>query len=266
MPEGDTVFKIAAYLHERLAGRRVEGGRVPLQPAIRLAGRRVQGVRAQGKHLWIAFDDGTLLRSHLGLHGSWHRYPIGRPWRKGLHLVSILLETAEESYVCFEAAEVEWVRAEGARTRRLEARLGPDLIGEAVDFSRIVERARRFLGPERLIVDLLLDQRAAAGIGNVYKSEVLFLERLDPHRALGTVEDAALRRLYERAADLLRRNLGPGPRVTRPASEHVRAADTDLWVYGRRGRPCRRCGADIRRERLGLRPRSTYFCPRCQAG
>jgi endonuclease-8 len=267
MPEGDTVYKLAAYLDAALRGVGVQA--VELLPRFGPSGgaRRVAGVGCEGKHLYLHFADGTALRSHLGMYGSWHRYRRGAAWRKPARQASLILRTEAEDFVCFNAKEVEWLKSTGFVHADRSSRLGPDLIQAPFDAPVMLARARTCCAPDAPLADVLLDQRIAAGIGNVYKSEVLFLERMAPLDRLGTVPDEALTRLYARAATLLRRNLGGGPRVTRGRPEAVTGRgdrDGGLWVYGRAGLPCLACGAPVTRALLGARPRSTYWCPGCQ--
>ncbi|MBK1732715.1 DNA-formamidopyrimidine glycosylase family protein [Thiococcus pfennigii] len=262
MPEGDTIHKLAAYLGPRLVGRTIATGVVRTATVQSLAGRRIEAVWALGKHLLIALDDGTLLRSHLGMWGAWHRYGRDEPWRRPAREAAIELRVEDEVYVCFGPREVERLRDQGLRHRALATRLGPDLIASEADETAIVRRARELLDPTTPLVDLLLDQRIAAGIGNVYKCEVLFLERRHPLARLGAIEDAGIAALYRRARGLLRDNLGGGPRITR----RVANEPDGLWVYRRRGRPCHACGTALAYARLGADRRATYWCPRCQAG
>ncbi|MEM8982774.1 MAG: DNA-formamidopyrimidine glycosylase family protein [Pseudomonadota bacterium] len=261
MPEGDTIHKIAAYLAPRLERQTVEQLTLGRRPERRFAGRRVDRVQARGKHLYIDFDNGIAVRSHLGMHGSWHSYPSLLDWQKPPHRASLVLETAGTYFVCFNAKEIELVRTPGVRSRSLTMRLGPDLAVDAVDVSRLASRARDFVAADSLLIDVLLDQRIAAGIGNVYKSELMFLERFAPLTVLGSVTDADLTGLYHRAADLLQRNLGGGKRVTRFEGDGAGR----LWVYGRSGKTCLRCDAGIiTYQRLGVHHRGTYWCPNCQ--
>lgn len=261
MPEGDTVTKLARFLQHALAGTRVRA--VRLHPAFgeSIGTGRVEEVSAQGKHLYLWFDDGRVLRSHLGLYGSWHRYRSGEQWRRPRRQLSILIETSDWDYLCFSAKEAEWLERSRFRLADQQHRLGADLIAQPLDAEELLRRARQMLAPETLLVDVLLDQRLAAGIGNIYKSEVLFLERQAPLSRLGELPDPALLGLYWRAANLLRANLGGGARRTRFESDR----QGWLWVYGRHGRSCLDCGAPIRRAIIGARPRSTYWCERCQA-
>jgi endonuclease-8 len=261
MPEGDTIHKIAVYLDGELRGREV--ARVRLRPAFGASSgpRRVCRVVSEGKHLYVIFDDGLELRSHLGMYGSWHRYQTGERWRKPARQASIVIETGYRDYVCFNAKEVQWLRSRGFERGDRAARLGPDLTRADVDLSEIPQRIAQLLPSGAVLVDLLLDQRIAAGIGNVYKSEVLFLEHRSPFARVADLDADALRGMYERAAGLLRANLGGGPRTTRDN----RDGRGHLWVYGRFERPCFRCGTPIRRAQVGARPRSTYWCGTCQA-
>jgi endonuclease-8 len=261
MPEGDTIHKLANYLAPRLEARVVRRARMPDPAGARLcAGQRVRHVFARGKHLFIEFDNDWLLRSHLGMHGSWHRYRDGEAWRKPRRQASLELATDDDVFVCFNAKGIELINAPGVRRRIFDTRLGPDLVAPAVDFPSVVQRAREFLAGDTPVADVLLDQRVAAGIGNVYKSEVLFITGHLPRTPLYALRDTELEACYATAAGLLKRNLGGGPRVTRFVNDRAGR----LWVYGRRGFPCLRCPGRVRFARIGNDHRSTYFCESCQ--
>jgi endonuclease-8 len=239
----------------------LRAGHLRTHPQTELAGRLVSDVYAVGKHLLVRFADGLLVRSHLGMYGSWHRYRPGEPWRKPSSRASMVLATDGCVLVCFNARAVELLRANGPGMRDWQRRLGPDLLAPDIRIEALPERARSLLDPQTPLADLLLDQRIASGIGNVYKSELLFLGRLRPHRPLVEVADDALVGLYAAARELIAANLGGGRRRTRFA-----AADAGrLWVYRRRGHPCYVCGSGILSGPLGRHARSTYWCPRCQA-
>ncbi len=261
MPEGDTIHKIANFLAPRLDGRVVQRlDLAPRYPARAVAGRRIREVAARGKHLFIVFDDGAALRSHLGMYGSWHFYAPGAEWRKPAAQASLVLAVDGTDYVCFNAKEVEWVRAPSVRERVLDARLGPDLTAGGVALDAVVRRAREFLDPDTPLADVLLDQRVACGIGNVYKSELLFLRRHRPLTLLEALDDTALEACYALAAELLGSNLGGGKRVTRREKDNAGR----LWVYGRGGSPCLRCDGVIEYARLGRHHRGTCWCGACQ--
>ncbi len=261
MPEGDTIHKLAAYLEPRLCDRVLESVRMAdAAAAARCAGQRVEDVYARGKHLFIALDNRLSLRSHLGMYGSWHVYTPGETWRKPRRRASLVLAVGDSDYVCFDAKEVELVASPTVRDRIVGLRLGPDLVADTVTGDELVRRAREIPDPDWLIADVLLDQRVAAGIGNVYKSEVLFIEGLLPQLPVREVDDERIARCFATAADLLRRNLGGGPRVTRFATDGAGR----LWVYGRRGLPCLRCDERVESARLGRHHRGTFWCPGCQ--
>ncbi len=260
MPEGDTIFKLAAYLKPVLTDQRIRIATLRDQPSVDLAGLEITDVFAHGKHLFIAFDDEHMLRSHLGMWGSWHHYAVDETWQKPARQASIVLEIGQRVYVCFNAQQVELMRKRGVRARQFGIVTGPDLLADEVGIADIVSRARQMSEPSKPIADVLLDQRFASGIGNVYKSEVLFIERCHPAAELQHVDDAVLGALYQQASALLHDNTRRGPRITRRANDQAGT----LWVYGRTGLPCLRCDTPIESMRFGKAQRSTFWCPHCQ--
>lgn len=263
MPEGDTVHKLANAMRPRLEGRVLARTDLRGDPTLDLAGHTVERVEARGKHLLITLAGDLVLRTHLGMHGSWHRYPPGAAWQRPERHASLVVGTDEDVFVCFHAKEAECVRAGGARARRTLARLGPDLAADAApDLDLVVRRARELVECDAPLVDALLHQGVACGIGNVYKNELLFLHGLHPRRRLDSVADETLRALFETARRLLRANLGGGPRTTRTQADGAGAQ----WVYGRGGRDCLRCGTRLESAVLGRGRRRTVWCPRCQLG
>lgn len=265
MPEGDTIFRTAEVLRRALAGRRITAARAQPRPGLRrvpdlsrLIGSTVDSVEARGKHLLIGFDNGLTLRSHLRMSGSWHRYRPGEPWRRPMRQASAILETAESVAVAFNTPVVELLTdAELRRSPPLTA-LGPDLLGREFDATEALHRLRERDGEQ--LGNALLDQRAVAGIGNVYKSEVAFLERLDPWSPVRAFTDEELVAALATARRLLQANTRGGARVTTGSG----ARGEGLWVYGRGGRPCRRCGTLVEQGRQGELARLTFWCPRCQ--
>ena len=265
MPEGDTIFRTAEVLRAALVGRRITAARAQPQPGLRrvpdlsrLVGATVQTVEARGKHLLIGFDDGLTIRSHLRMSGSWHRYRPGEPWRRPLRQASAILETAESVAVAFNTPVVELLTDADLRRSVPLSTLGPDLLGREFDMDEAIRRLRE--RDAQQLGNVLLDQRATAGIGNVYKSEVAFLERLDPWAPVASHGDEELRAALSTARRLLQANTRGGARVTTGSGGQGRG----LWVYGRAGRPCRQCGTIIRQARQGELARLTYWCPRCQ--
>jgi endonuclease-8 len=194
--------------------------------------------------------------------GAWHRYRPGEPWRRPAWQARVVLSVPEHVVVCFNAPTVELLPDRAVALHPSLAGLGPDLLDAGFDADEAVRRLRR--RPELEIADALLDQTALAGIGNVFKSEILFIERINPWTPVGSVDDDALRRVVETAVRLLRENVRPG-RFQRVTTGHDPAGHgAALWVYGRAQRPCRRCGTPIRSRRQGQLSRLTYWCPGCQ--
>jgi endonuclease-8 len=264
MPEGDTIHRVADRLRPALVG----GDLVRFQ-ATRAVGRRpapgtaVVAVEAVGKHLLIRFADGITLRTHLRMTGSWHLYRTGERWQKPAHLVRALVEVPGWVAVCFSAPvvalEYEPI-GDGAATRPASLdHLGPDLTRADVDDAAIdacLDRMAALSGPDDEIGAVLLDQRMACGVGNVYKSEVLWACGVDPSTLVAALDLSTRRRLLTTAARQLRANVATaGRRVTYEGA---------YAVYGRRGQPCRRCGTLVRMRRQGEQARSTYWCPTCQ--
>lgn len=265
MPEGDTIHKLAARLAP-LVGQTLE--RVTTQGLVRdLAGRTVTSVAAHGKHLVIELDDGAYLRTHLGMYGRFRAYPRHEGdaalARMSPGRATLALTTAGGVYVWIGARTVEISPRRAPMHGRAVASLGPDVLAD--DFDPRVVAARAAEGPPgRPIAAVLLDQRVAAGIGNVYKSEVLFLRGVDPRTPIGAIDEAALEAIYTTARELMIENLGPGPRTTRPAITGEPRDDSRYYVYSRGGKPCRRCETLIEGYQLGDPPRWTWSCPRCQ--
>jgi endonuclease-8 len=273
MPEGDTLHRTADGLRPYLIGRPVTAARANGPGAIpqvqRLVGATVTEVEAIGKNLLIRFDTGLELRTHLRMNGSWHRYRPGERWRRPAARARLVLEVPGAVAVCFDAPVVELLEVRAERLHPALAALGPDLLApdfEPTGAAEALRRLRDLARADRAIAQALLDQRALAGIGNVYKSEVLFIERVDPWAPVGKVPDEALTRLVATAHRLLVANADRRGGPERVTTGRARAADGQpLWVYGRAGRPCRRCGTLIASRRQGTElPRLTFWCPRCQ--
>jgi endonuclease-8 len=262
MPEGDSIYRLASSLAPLLEGRSVtalSARRLPDTLAGSLVGAVVANVTAKGKHLLIHFDDGRALHLHLGMQG---RVFVERPrspfWAKDRSIPDLRLVVTGASIVGRHLSILRLLTSAQERRAPELSGLGPDLARDDWDEASAVKRFRAL--SNRPIGDALLVQRAAAGIGNVYKSEVLFLERIEPRTLLSALSDDELLGILRRASTLIRRNLGSGPRTTRSSLGGPR-----LWVYGRGGRRCLRCDTSIVRFMQGPAPgRSTYYCPRCQ--
>ncbi len=256
MPEGDTIHRTAARLRAALGDGPVTSFETPWHvPGPRPEpGESIETLDAKGKHLLIAFSGGAILHTHLRMNGSWRITAAGATTRAASRQVRVAIDTLTARAVCLGAPVVELLDAGSLRRHAILNRLGPDLCGEDLATDAVLARAAR-LDPSTPIGVALLDQRVASGIGNVYRSEVLWACRVDPFVPLGDVPVGVRRILWRTAHEQLRRNLGPGPRKTVPEG---------LAVYGRAGLPCRRCGARIEVRRSGEQGRAAWWCPACQ--
>ncbi|MEO7118840.1 MAG: DNA-formamidopyrimidine glycosylase family protein [Candidatus Limnocylindrales bacterium] len=262
MPEGDTLARTAVVLREVLLGREVTGarGRPDGATLARTIGSRVSAVQARGKHLLIAFDNGMTLHTHLRMHGSWHRYRTGEPWRRGAARAVAVIEVPGAVAVCFDAPTVELLDTAAVAIHPTMVALGPDLLAPGPDLEGAFRRLSATANADRPIGEALLDQTVMAGLGNVYRSEVCFIERVDPFAPVGALAPETLTRLIATGSRLLAANVSGHRRDTVQG-----AAPGRLYVYGRTGRPCHRCRTRIATRVTGDLPRRTYWCPRCQA-
>ena len=255
MPEGDTVWLTAHRLHAALRDREliVADLRVPQLATVDLRGATVLEVLARGKHILIRLNTGRTLHNHLKMDGSWYLCRAGERARgHPEHMIRAQLGNAEWLATGYRVHELRLI--DTVAERELVGHLGPDLLGPDWDAGEAMRRLSA--EPARQIAEALLDQRNLAGIGNLYKSEVLFLERVDPWRPLGDV--AHLDAVVATAHRLLNANRDHPEQST----TGLLARGRQHWVYQRGGEPCLRCGTRIRRSVQG--ERSTYWCPTCQ--
>lgn len=247
MPEGDTIFRIARTLDRALSGKTVTQFETVLPALARvddqtpLRGRRVERVSATGKHLTIEFSGPLFLRTHLRMNGSWHLYRAGERWRRPRRDMRLLIGTDDYVAVGFNIPVAEFSSAEQLPP------LGPDLLGTSFDIDEAVRRLRA--NPDAEIGNVLLDQRVMAGLGNIYKSEVLYACGTDPFSSVASLSDDLLTRVANTARKMLRQAATGRP---------------ERRVYRRAGQPCRKCGTRIESRRQGEDARSTYWCPNCQ--
>ncbi len=264
MPEGDTLALTARTLARRLEGRalvRCESEVASVARRDDLVGRTVSRVHAYGKYLLIELapqapgEETLALRTHLRMNGTWHVYRPGERYMLPAWRARLVLEVEGTVAVCFSAPLVELLSLRAAEASLDE--LGPNLLDETFDLETALANLAAHDGPLGVAV---MDQRVVAGIGNVYKAEVLFLCRLDPFARVRDVERAKLREVLETARRLLVQNSGPEARRRRTR----KAPGPAHWVYERSGSPCLVCGAKVAMRRQGALGRSTYFCPTCQ--
>ncbi|WP_089153926.1 DNA-formamidopyrimidine glycosylase family protein [Micromonospora sp. NBS 11-29] len=266
MPEGDTVWNTARVLQRALAGARLTGSdfRVPQLAATDLTGWTVRESASRGKHLLLRLTAPTgrdaaasrrdwTLHSHLRMDGAWRAYAPGERWAgRPAHLIRVVLRSPGAVAVGYHLHELALIPT--AEEESLLGHLGPDLLGPDWDPDEAVRRLAAH--PDQSIGEALLDQRNLAGVGNLYKCEVLFLRGVSPWTPVGAVPDLA--GTVALAQRLLAANRG---RWTQSTTGVLRRGGTS-YVYGRRAQPCRRCGTAIRKDELG--DRVTYWCPVCQ--
>ena len=253
MPEGDTVFRTAATLRDNLVGRTLTGCdvRVPRYATIDLSGHTVDEVLSRGKHLFIRVGPASI-HSHLKMDGSWRVAPRG----VAPHKIRILLIAGEIIAAGIDLGVLEVLERDN--DQEVVAHLGPDLLGE--DWNPRQAADNLAADPGRGLAAALLDQRVMAGVGNVYSNELCFLFGRLPTSTVASLADP--HRVVTRARDMLWANRLRPNRTTTGNTARGR----QLWVYGRNGQPCRRCGTRIARgEQSDLTgDRVSYWCPSCQ--
>jgi len=258
VPEGDTVWRTALHLDRALTGSELLGTdfRVPAHATLDLSGQQVVATVSRGKHLLTRIGEQHTLHTHLKMEGAWHLYRTGTRWRRPAHEARVVLRTEQWTAVGFALGIVEVVARDAENT--VVGHLGPDLLGPDWDEEEALHRL--LVDPARPVAEALLDQRCLAGVGDVYKAEVLFLMGVSPLTPVGDVPD--LRRTVRLARQLLTAN-----RLTpTQATTGVTRRGEQNWVFGRAGKPCRRCGTRVESELQGQQPRQriTYWCPSCQ--
>jgi endonuclease-8 len=267
MPEGDTIHRAARTIQKALGGRTVTRFETVLAQLARvddqesIAGRSVESVTAEGKHLIIEFSGGLFLRSHLRMNGSWHIYRPGERWMLRRREMRVVIETDAYVVVGFNLPVAEFHDARSLERSPDLRRLGPDLLAEEFDVGAAALRVCAQGG--RQIADVLLNQTVVAGVGNIYKSEVLYICRINPFAIVDALTNEQVERTMKTARKLLQHNVerASGSRETMSSLRRSRT----LWVYGRSGEPCRKCGTLIEYRKQGADLRGTYWCPKCQA-
>jgi endonuclease VIII len=254
MAEGDSILLIARRIETALAGRRLAvrtpGARRPEGLAVSsIDGLILERASSRGKHLLLHFEDDLMLHSHLGMHGGWHVYRAGQPWRRPASQAWIALASEDSEAVNFRGS---FMRI-GRRGRLLRdprlVRLGPDILAEDFDSAAAIARMRG-ANPQVELGAALLGQRLVAGIGNIFKSEGCWAARVDPNLRLQDVSDDQLDEVLTATRELM--------------LQAVQAGRQPKRIYRRAGQPCPRCGTRIRSQAQGDEARTTYWCPGCQ--
>jgi endonuclease VIII len=263
MPEGDTVWLAGRRLDQALSGRPLvrTDFRVPQLATTDLTGRTVLGVASRGKHLLTRIEGGLTLHTHFKMEGSWQIYRPRQRWRALDHQIRVVLANAEAVCVGVRLAVVQLLPS--AHEDQAVGHLGPDLLSDEWGPDAALEALQRLSSvPDREIGSALLDQRNLAGLGNLWRCEVLFLRGINPYRRVAEVTD--LPRLIELSHRLLLVNR---ERAGQSATGNLNRGSSN-YVYARKGLPCRRCHTPIQRASQGEPgyARETYWCPRCQPG
>jgi endonuclease VIII len=271
VPEGDTIFRSARRLHRALAGcpvARFESAYPALTRVDHdspIVGRTVDAVSSRGKHLLMVFSGDLILHTHMRMNGSWHIYRSGERWRAPSRDMRIVVGTSQYVAVGFNIPVAEFLSAaQLARHEEIQA-LGPDLADSAFDRGEV--RRRLAEHADVPIHDALLNQRVLAGIGNVLKSEVLFVARVNPFTPAGRLDDDTFNRLMEVSLRLMKMNIVESASMTPASGRRTTGSldpDAKLFVYGRARKPCRVCGTPVEVRKTVPDARLTYWCPSCQ--
>jgi endonuclease-8 len=262
MPEGDTIHRAANTLQTALAGRVITRFETMFPQLARvdedapLAGRTIESVEAAGKNLLMHFSGDLHLRTHMRMHGSWHIYKPGERWRKPRGDMRIAIETDTWVAVAFNVPIAEFYDQRQDDLRKI----GPDFLAETFDEAEAMRRIRARSDSE--IAEAILNQRVVSGIGNEYKSEVLFMSRINPFTLVRDLSDEQIETILKTARKVMVAN------VKKRSTQRITTFSLDprqaTYVFSRGGKPCRKCGAPISYKKQGKDVRGTYWCPICQ--
>lgn len=275
MPEGDTIYRTARSMGRALVGKPITGFRsnYPLLTRFHddtpITGQTVDSVESRGKWLLIHLSGGATLATHMLMNGSWHLYPRGERWRRPARDMRIVLENRDYQAVAFTVPVARIYTAQAlAREKRIPPP-GSDVLNPDFDPASAAIRIRACAGEE--IGDVLLHQHVLAGVGNVFKSEICFVERVNPFCLVGALTVEQVEALIQTAQRLVAANVLEDSgnmivtyRGQQRRTTHSNSPQDSLWVYGRSGDPCRHCGTAIRHRLQGPDARVTFWCPACQ--
>ena len=282
MPEGDTIYRSARALQMALGGKVVTAfdAQVATLASVAdskgVAGRTVEKVEARGKWCLVHFSDDLVLVTHMLMSGSWHIYRTGERWRVPRSSVRCAISVTDFVALVVNVPVTEF-HTERTLTRYSQVpKLGLDILGGEYTTDAGVKALKDYGAqhPDAEVGVTLLNQRVMAGLGNVYKSEVAFAAGVNPFRQLRTVTDREFEVMADVSGRYMRANVANGSSATggdaivtysgnRRTTHSMNAGDR-LWVYGRQGQECRRCGALVMMRKQGEQVRSTYWCPVCQ--
>ena len=271
MPEGDNIFRAARTLQKALGGKIVTGFETWLAPLARvnddtpIVGRTLERVESRGKWCLMFFSGDLILATHMRMSGSWHIDRTAEKWQIGRNRMRVAITCGDFQAVAFDVPIAEFHTARSLARHAEIARLGPDVLGASFTVEQGTETLRSWAAahPDDEVGNALLNQRLLAGLGNVYKSEVAFAAGVHPFRLLSTLSAREVQSLVDFASRYLGENVRHDAHGGRRTT-HSMDREERLWVYGRHGQECRRCGAVIMMRRQGQGARSTWWCPSCQ--
>ncbi len=278
MPEGDTIYRSARAMQKAIGGQAVTGFETALAKLARvnddasIAGRTIEKVESRGKWLLVYFSGDLILATHMLMSGSWHLYRTGERWQMPRSRMRIVLSTSGWQAVAFNVPVAEFYTARTLERDSQIPRLGPDILSSGFRVDQGVERLTEYArtSPDVEVAVALLNQRVLAGLGNVYKSEIAFAVGVHPFRRMSTLTPREIERIVDIAHRYMKANVidGKGDGIVTYLGNRRTTHSTDreerLWVYGRQGQECRRCGMTIQMRKQGTQARSTYWCPECQ--
>jgi endonuclease-8 len=282
MPEGDTIYRAARALQRAIGGKVVTGFETGLAKLARvndespLVGRVVEKVESRGKWCLIFFSGDLILVTHMLMSGSWHLYRTGERWQMGRGRMRVVIRAGDENgdweAVGFNIPVAEFHTARSLARSSQVPKLGPDILANEFTVEGGVARLAAYgrENPDAEIAVVLLNQLVLAGLGNVYKSEVAFAAGVNPFRAMRTITPREMELMVDVAHRYMKANVvdGKGDGIVtysgNRSTTHAMDREERLWVYGRQGQECRRCGAAVMMRKQGVQARSTYWCPACQ--
>ena len=278
MPEGDTIYRSARAMQKAIGGKLCTGFETGLATLARvnddtpIAGRTIERVEARGKWLLVHFSGDLILLTHMLMSGSWHIYRAGEKWWMGKDRMRAAIQTADWQAVAFNVPVAEFHTARSLERYSQVPKLGVDVLSDEYTVESGVAKLQAYGAehPEAEIAVVLLNQRVLAGLGNVYKSEVAFAAGVNPFRAMSTISQREMEVMAEVAGKWMKVNVldGAGDGIVTYSGNRRTTGATNredrLWVYGRQGQECRRCGALVQMRKQGEQARSTYWCPGCQ--
>jgi endonuclease-8 len=271
MPEGDTIASAAKRIRAAVIGKPIEAVETR-HPRFamdrwgeRLAGRDVRAVDTHGKNLFLRFEGGLTIYSHLRMGGWWGVFRHGERWRRSPRRAWLVLRTPEHEVVQFDGPILELMTDGRSRIDQRIAGLGPDVLApDGFDEREFLRRLRED-DQTRYVGDALLDQRNVAGLGTIWRSEGCFITGLDPWRRVRDVSDEEALAVIAAARPLMQMSVESGGRpVTWRPEVPRRGRENRFWVFNREGQPCRRCGTIVRQRGQGDDNRRSFWCPQCQ--